>query len=214
MAFLLLSKSVFPNQRFFDLLVFYCLWSGGLIFGPPKAFCSSWDNKLHECRAQALWLCGVFSLALSHGHSSSRQVKAGRTGEDAEMEKGCATKRWGLLLEQLLQLDFAGANPCWAKNTGSKVQVGGPHPSWFPSWYCDPVGYLDLWRSMSPELWMNNKILEFVNFLRVKISTDLIWFPVLKIPFANSYPDIFFLGVKLLGGPVLVQKLGYTYRSA
>lgn len=53
---------------------------------------------------------------------------------------------------------------------------------------------------MSPRLSMNNNILKFVNFLRIKISKDLILLLVLKIPFANSFSDIFVLGVKLLLG--------------
>lgn len=52
-----------------------------------------------------------------------------------------------------------------------------------------------------------------MNFLSIKISTDLILFPVLKISFANSYPDIASLREKLLGGPALVHQPAHTYRS-
>lgn len=52
---------------------------------------------------------------------------------------------------------------------------------------------------MSPAQLMNKKTWKCVNFLRAKISIDLIRF--LRIPFAASYPEIWFLGVIPLPGP-------------
>lgn len=43
-----------------------------------------------------------------------------------------------------------------------------------------------------------NKIQNFVDILKVKITMRLLSFLVLKIPLVNTSSDVFFLGVKLL----------------
>lgn len=112
----------------------------------------------------------------------------------------CDENRGGALLEQILSLDCAGPKAILDKEHHKKSQDWQPQPFWLSilvPWPDTLVG----WTSMMSLSLMNliaNKIQNFVDILKVKITMRLLSFLVLKIPLVNTSSDVFFLGVKLL----------------